>query len=527
MAEKPEIGLAQWAVLMTVASVLSRILGFLRNTIISALFGQNRLTDMLNASFVIPDTIYLILVGGGISSAFIPVLSGYLAEKREKEVWQIVSIAFNLVLVSVGLAITLCMIGAPLLVRVVAPGFSPQEVIYTAYLTRIGLISILFHSLNGVLMGTEYAYQSFWGTAVGPLVYNAAIILFGAFLASHLGIAAFAVSTLIGAFLNFLVQVWGVWRLQPHYIPTLDFHHPAIRRIGRLMLPVALGLSVAQINLFLNQTFIASFLPQGSINALTISSRVVLVPMLFATSIGITLLPTLTRLAVKQEALTFSHYLTTSLRTIIFLALPATVGLMLLGQPVVKVLFEHGRFGRQDTLATANALVFYAIGITAYGAYEILIRAFYALQDTKTPLKVGLATLAVGSSLNLVLGPVWGVKGLALAYSLAGWFNVLLLFYILRRRGVICTDLGNLRLTLVHSLGASSVMGLALKFLAGKLTLPLVGVQTVKEGLELLLLILGGALIYLGLAGALRMEELGFLLKILRGRWQRSRPIGG
>lgn len=527
MTEKAELGLAHWAVVMTVASVLSRILGFLRNTLISALFGQNRLTDMLNTSFVIPDTIYLILVGGGISSAFIPVLSSYLAEKREEEVWEIVSIAFNLVLSLVGLAVILSMIWAPILVRVVAPGFDPQEVAYTAYLTRIGLVSILFHSLNGVLMGTEYAYQSFLGTAVGPLVYNAAIIIFGAALANHLGIAAFAVATLIGAFLNFLVQVWGVWRLRPRYMLSLNFRHSAIRRIGELMLPVAIGLSVAQINLFLNQTFIASFLPQGSINALTISSRVVLVPMLFATSIGITLLPALTRLAVRQEGRTFSHYLTTSLRSIIFLAFPATVGLVVLGEPVVQVLFEHGRFTREDTLATANALIFYALGITAYGAYEILIRAFYALQDTRTPLKVGLLTLAVGSALNFTLGPLWGVRGLALAYSLAGWFNVILLFYFLRRRGIIPTDLRHLWVSLANSLVTSLAMGLILKLVASRLSLPYFEPQLVREGLELLLLIGCGALIYFGLARVLQMEELNFLLKIVRGRLQRSRPLGG
>ncbi|MGI9951998.1 murein biosynthesis integral membrane protein MurJ [Moorellaceae bacterium AZ2] len=527
VTERIEMGLAHWAVVMTVASIVSRILGFLRNTAISTLFGQNRLTDMLNTSFIIPDTIYLVLVGGGISSAFIPVLSTYLAEKREKEVWEVVSIAFNTVLVLVGVAILFCMFLTPALVRLVAPGFDDQQVAYTAYLTRIGLISILFHSLNGVLMGTEYAYQSFIGTVIGPLVYNAAIIIFGIALAQSFSIAAFAVSTLIGAFLNFLVQVWGVWRLKPHYTLSLDFRHPAIRRIGQLMLPVALGLSIAQINLFLNQTFIASFLPQGSINALTISSRVVLVPMLFATSIGITLLPALTRLAVQQERETFSRYLITSLRTIVFLALPATVGLVVLGEPVIRVLFEHGRFTRQDTLATASALIFYAFGITAYGSYEILARAFYALQDTRTPLKTGLLTLGLGTALNFTLGPLWGVKGLALAYSLAGWFNVFLLYYYLRRRGFMPREVGSLCSTFMRSLGAALVMGMVLKLLVDRVSLPWLEFEVVREGLELLVLIGCGMVLYLGLAWVWRMEELDYLWRIVRRRVRRTRPVGG
>ncbi|SMB95430.1 putative peptidoglycan lipid II flippase [Thermanaeromonas toyohensis ToBE] len=523
MGEKRELGLASWALIITSASLLSRILGFMRNMVISTLFGQNRWTDMLNASFVLPDTLYLILVGGGISSAFVPVLSGYLAEKKEREAGEVVSIAFNLVLVVVGLAVTLSIFFSPFLVRLIAPGFNSQEISYTAYLTRVVLMAILFHSLNGVLMGTEYAYQSFLGTTIGPLVYNAAIIIFGTALASRLGIAAFAWSTLLGAFLNFLVQVWGVWRLRIPYLWSWNFRHPAIRRIGELMLPVTIGLSIAQINLFLNQTFIASFLPPGSINALTLASRVVLVPMLFAPSLGITLLPTLTRLAVNKEREAFERYLVMSLSAILFIALPATAGFIVLGEQVIRVLFEHGRFTRQDTLATANALVYYSLGIAAYGAYEMLSRAFYALQDTRTPLKVGLLTLGVGTSFNFLLGPLWGVKGLALAYSLAGWFNVALLFYLLKRRGIISGSPKVLGSTLVKSLIGAIFMGGCLKILTGRVTLFLTGSGIWTEGLKLLLLITGGAVLYITIAWLLRMEELGFVTQALKGPFRRRR----
>lgn len=521
MEEKRGLGLASWALIITLASFLSRILGFMRNMVISTLFGQNRWTDMLNASFVLPDTLYLILVGGGISSAFVPVLSGYLAEKKEREAGEVVSIAFNLVLVTVGMAVTLSMFFAPFLVRLVAPGFNSEEVSYTAYLTRVVLMAILFHSLNGVLMGTEYAYQSFLGTTVGPLVYNVAIIVFGTALAGRLGIAAFAWSTLLGAFLNFLVQVWGIFRLRIPYMWSWNFQHPAIRRIGELMLPVTLGLSIAQINLFLNQTFIASFLPPGSINALTLASRVVLVPMLFAPSLGITLLPALTRLAVNKEQESFNRYLVMSLSTILFIALPATVGFIVLGEQIIRVLFEHGRFTRQDTLATANALVYYSLGIAAYGAYEMLSRAFYALQDTRTPLKVGLLTLGLGTFLNLLLGPLWGVRGLALAYSLAGWFNVTLLFYLLKRRGIISGSSKVLGYTLVKSLGGAIFMGGCLKVLADKLFLFLPKGGIWIETFKLLLLITGGATLYFITAWFLRMEELGFIIRTLKRPFQR------
>lgn len=527
MTEQRTMGLARSAAILSLASAISRILGFLRNTAISALFGQNRLTDMLNTSFVIPDTIYLILVGGGVSSAFIPVLSSYLAEQDEDAVWETVSIAFNLVLAVVGLAVILGMIWAPALVHLVAPGFTPDQVAYTAYLTRIVLIAILFHCLNGVLIGTEYAYQSFIGTAIGPLVYNAAIIVFGLALAGRYGIAAFAMATLIGAALNFLVQVWGIWRLGPRYSLVLDLKNPGIRRILKLMLPVTIGLSIAQLNLFFNQTFIASFLPKGSINALTISSRVVLVPILFASSIGITLLPALTRMFLERDQAAFTHYLSASLRAVIFISIPATVGLVVLGQPVIRILFQHGNFTSADTLATTAALVFYSLGITAYGAYEILSRAFYAIKDTITPLWIGLATLAIGTALNFTLGPAFGIRGLALAYSLAGFANVALLFYYLQVKARTRFEARRLAQTAGKSLLAAAIMGLLLVLVSGRLVLPVAWPRLVREGLELSLLLAIGVGSYSLLAWLLRMEELVSLINILGRRLHRSRPAAG
>jgi len=527
VAAKQTMGLARSVALMSIAAALSRVLGFLRNTAISALFGQNQLTDMLNTAFVIPDTIYLILVGGGVSSAFIPVLAGYLAQEDEDAVWRTVSIAFNLVLILVGAAVIFTMLLAPLLVRLIAPGFEASQVAYTAQLTRIVLLAILFHCLNGILIGTEYAYQSFIGTAIGPLVYNAAIIVFGLALAGRYGIAAFALSTLIGAFLNFLVQIWGVWRLRPRYQPVLDLHHPGIRRVLKLMLPVTIGLSIAQLNLFFNQTFMASFLPRGSINALTIASRVVLVPILFASSMGITLLPALSRIAMARDYNTFTRYLSSSLRAVVFISIPATVALVTLGQPVVRILFQHGRFTSADTMATTAALVFYSLGITAYGAYEILSRAFYATQDTVTPLQIGLVTLAAGTALNFTLGPAFGIRGLALAYSLAGFVNVTLLLYYLRRKLPASLEGRRLLQTTLKSLLAALLMGLVLYLAASQPLLPAAWPRLLREGLQLTLLITLGILTYGGLTWLLRMEEPALFFSLLRRRLHRSRPAAG
>ncbi|EQD37368.1 integral membrane protein MviN, partial [mine drainage metagenome] len=206
-------------------------------------------------------------------------------------------------------------------------------------LTRITLASIFFHSLNGVLIGTEYAYNTYWGTALGPLAYNVVIIIVGVILAAPLGIYAFAWSTLAGAFINFLIQVVGVLRIRgATYFPSIAVSHPGIRRILHLIVPVAIGLSIAQLNLLINQSFLASTLAPGSLNALMIASRVMLVPIMFAISIGITLLPNLTRQAAVRDLPSFRRSFSNSLRAVIFISIPASVGLLVLADPIIQVL---------------------------------------------------------------------------------------------------------------------------------------------------------------------------------------------
>lgn len=516
------------AAIVGVAMVLSRILGFFRNTAIAALFGQGFATDAFNAAYMVPDTIYLILIGGGVSSAFIPVLTRYLTEEREEEVWRVTSIAFNLAAVGLTVVLGLGMLLAPWYLHIIFPGFAPDKLALTVYLTRITLASIFFHGLNGVLIGTEYTYSSFTGTAIGPLVYNLAIIVVGIILARPFGIAAFAWSTLVGAFLNFLVQLWGVLRLGPRYLASLDIHHPGIRRIFKLMLPVAFGMSLAQINLLVNQSYLASTLPQGSVNALTLASRVELVPVMFAISVGITLLPNLSRQAANRDMLAFRRSFADALRIVLFVTIPASLGLLLLAEPVVEVLFQHGAFSGTATLVTASALIYYSIGITGYAAYEILARAFYALGDTRTPVVIGVITLVTSIILNFVLvrlfsGPhgAGGERGLALAYSLTGLLNAWLLLNALRRRTGPLQGRRTAR-TAVRSILAGVGM-MAVLTLSERLTPHLVvGPSIVRDLIELLWPLTVGVLAYFIFARLLGAEEVQWLLGMVLRRLRRA-----
>ncbi len=511
-----------------VAMVLSRILGFLRSSVISALFGQNNATDAYNAAFQIPDLFYTVLIGGGMSSAFVPVLSRYLAEGREDEGWRVVSIAFNFVAVLMLVVLSLAFVFAPWYLHLIFWGFRGSKLALTILLTRITLGSIFFHSLNAILIGTEYAYNTFWGTAVGPLAYNVVIILIGLLLATRFGIAAFAWSTLVGAAVNFLVQVAGVLRLRPRYHPSLALHHPGIQRIFRLFLPVMVGLSIVQINLLINQSFLASTLPAGSINALSLASRVMLVPVMFAISVGITLLPGLSRQAAMRDRNGFRQSFSNALRGVLFVTIPASVGLLVIAHPVIQVLFQHGLFSERATDLTAGTLFWYSFGITGYAAYEIIARGFYALEDTRTPVVIGVISLAVGIVLNFVLLDLFrgrtgadGAFGLALAYSLTGLLNAYLLLRALRRRAGPLQGRRILKTTLAALL---SSLGMALIVLGVEQVLPhlLFGPRLLQDLLSLLWPLAVGGVSYLVIAHLLGADEVAWVLSMLRRRLQRA-----
>ncbi|MDA8344359.1 MAG: murein biosynthesis integral membrane protein MurJ [Thermaerobacter sp.] len=520
--------LRQATTIVALAMVLSRILGFFRSSVISALFGQGNLTDAYNAAFMVPDTFYMVLIGGGISSAFIPTLTRYIAEGNDDEGWRVTSIAFNFVALMMTVVLVLAFILAPWYMHLVEPGFGPAKLHLTVYLTRITLASIFFHSLNGVLIGTEYAYNEFWGTALGPLAYNLAIILIGMALASRFGIAAFAWSTLIGAAINFAVQVIGVLRLRPRYYLSLALRHPGIQRIFRLILPVMLGLSIAQINLLINQSFLASTLPKGTVNALFLASRIMLVPVMFAISVGITLLPGLSRHAVLNDRKAFRRTFSDSLRAVLFVTIPASVGLLLISHPLVQVLFQHGQFSEHATDVTAGALFWYTIGITGYAAYEIISRGFYALEDTRTPVIIGASSLVAGVAMNFIFvhlfrGPhgTGGANGLAFAYSLTGILNAGLLLRALRRRA---GPLQGRRILKTSLAALISSLGMAFFILGVEQIMPhlLFGPHLFRYLLMLLWPILVGAVSYAVIAHLLGAEEVAWIMSMLRRRLSRA-----
>jgi putative peptidoglycan lipid II flippase len=514
-------GLMRAASLVSGATILSRLLGFVRDSLIAAYYGQTAVVDQYNAAYVIPDTLYLLLVGGAISSAFVPVVSDYLVTDRPGEAERVVNTALNAVLVGLTPLVLLGVALAPLLVRVVAIGFAknPAAVAHTAALTRIMLVAVLFHAVNGVLVGHQYARKSFWATAVGPLFYNVAIIAVGGIFGRSGGIAAFAWGVLVGAFVNFLFQWAGVRRLGFRYRWVLDLRHPGFTRILRLMVPVMLGVGLVQLNLLINQTFLASLLPAGSINALRLASRIMLTPVSLASSLAIALLPNLTEVAARRDFVQLRRLLSLGLRLVVFLTLPAAVGLLLVGHPLIALLFRHGRFTAADVDRTARALAFYTIGTVAYGAVEVLVRGFYALKNTVTPVVVSVFVLVLGFVLNwLLLGPM-AEDGLALAYSLTGWINLALLLVLLHRALVWMEGWRILRTTVRTAIAAGVMAGgvvLAHRALAPWLD----GPSSLPRLAALAVVVAVGTALFAWTARRLHIEE----FRLIRDRLRRRAP---
>ncbi|MDD2401384.1 MAG: murein biosynthesis integral membrane protein MurJ [Clostridia bacterium] len=449
---------AKAAGILMVAMVFSRIIGYVRDVVIYSSFGQNNLTDAYNAAFSIPDFLYFLLVGGALSSAFIPVFSSYIATEKEEEGWKVASIIFNIVIILMLIGSTIGIIFAPTLIRILVPGFTPENIILTVKMTRIMFIQALFMALSGISIGILNSYHHFLSPAIGGIVYNLGIIVVGSILSPYIGIMGFSVGVVIGAVLSFAVQIPVLLKIGLRYKPVIDLQHPGVRKIGVLVLPVLIGLSVTQFNLFVNQN-LGSNLPEGMISALRAAQRIMQLPIgIFAVSIAVATFPTLTGYAARKEKEEFKKTMSLGIRTIIFVTLPAAVGLIALRVPIVRLLFQQRQFTIEDTQATAYALLFYCFGLIAYSSIQLLNRIFYSLQDTIMPVVIGVVTIVVNIILNLTLIKPLGHGGLALAYSLAGFVNMVALLCILRRK-IGSIDGRKMLASFVKTLGISLIMG--------------------------------------------------------------------
>lgn len=511
---------ARAAVMMMAAIFISRVLGQLRDTAIAAWFGQNAYTDVYRAAFSIPDLLFFLIAGGALSSSFVPVFTEYLTRGEEEEAWKVFSVVATFMTLVVTGFVLIGEMFARQLVPLVAPGFQPWQLDLTAALTRIVLPAQICFFLGGLMMATLYVRGHFLVPALGPIIYNLGIIVGGWLLGEHLGVAGLSWGALVGAIMgNLLLQMAFLRRVGVRYRFSLHLRHPGVVKVGKLVLPVILGLSLPQVFVLINRAF-ASLLPPGAVSALDNANKQMQAPLgIFAQAISIAVFPTLSAQAARGDMEAFRRTLLQGLRALWFLTVPISVLMMVLSTDIVSILLQYKKFTAYDTRITAEALVFYCIGLFAFSSQAILNRAFYAVQDTVTPVVIGTLTTLVFVPLNWCLMAPLAHKGLALAGSIAAILHVLWMLYALRRKVQI--PVGQLGLPFARLILASGVSGAAGYALRISLAALLHGAGIHPKLVSLLaivLVLLAGGGVYLLIARLLHAEEMDYALKALRRR---------
>jgi putative peptidoglycan lipid II flippase len=495
--------------------LIANLTGLVRQMMVLAAFGTSASLDAYFAAARLPTLLFSLLAGGALASAFVPTFTGLLAGNAREAAWRLASSVGNLITIALTAFAGLVFVLAPWLVtHIVAPGFDDAaQIALTVDLLRILLLSPIIFGISGMLMGVLNAHHHFLLPSLAPAMNNLGVIAGVVLLVPRLGIYGLAWGAVLGAVLHLAIQLPGLRHRRARYHPSLGLSDPSVRQVFRLMAPRLLSVGVVEIN-FLVNAIIASGLPTGSLTALTNAFTIMLMPQaLIAQSTAIAALPTFSTQAARGALGELRLTLARTLRGVIFLALPATLGLMLLRTPIVGMLFERGAFTPESTELVAWALLWYAVGLPAHAVLEVVVRAFFALKDTLRPVLVSLVAMGLNVVLSLTLTLAFArvgwqpVGGLALANSLATTIEATLLVILIRRRldGLAWRSIER---GVLAAVGASAVMVVGLMAWIG-----------MSQGSGYLLVGLGGVLLGGGLyyltARLLRSPEAEQLPKMI------------
>ena len=516
------MSVARASAIMIGTLVASRILGWLRLSVIGAKFGETPDLDAFIAAFKIPDAIFGLLVAGALASAFIPVFTGYLAREREAEAWRVASSVLNALLILLVAFSAVMWLAAPALVpTVVAPGFAkdPRQLQLTIDLTRLMLLSPIFMGLSSLTTGILNSYRQFLSGATAPVVYNLVIILFTVFGAPFLGIHAVALGVVVGALIMWLVQLPELTFRRTRYSLSLDLEHPGVRDVLRLAGPRTIALGAVQIVFFVD-TNLASSMAEGSLVALNYAFQLMLLPLgVFSIAISAAIFPALSHYASLGQVARMRDAVQQAIRWILFLTLPTAILMIVLRRPIVNLLFQYGNFGPDAREATQAAFLFYSLGLAGHALIQILARAYYAARDTTTPLALTLISIGLNVVLDVLLGPIMGINGLALANSVSTLVEAALLLVLLTSRARL--RLVGLGVSSLKQVSASLLMGVAMFAFIRVTNLPfdlVVDPPKLTLLLQTILAAAVGGIVYLLAAYVLRVGELGEILAVVRTR---------
>lgn len=509
--------LAESASLLMVITILSKVIGFLRDTLVASSFGATYQTDAYNMAITIPEILFAIF-SLAITTTFIPIFSETYKKKGKEEFFCFANNVMNLLLI---ISIVLCMLGwifAPQLVRFIAPRFTGVTYELTIELTRISVFNIIFMSMNGGYTALLQTMDDFLAPSLVGIMLNMPIILY-IILGAKGGVLGLTIATLIGNMLRVLIQFPWMRKHGYRYRFSMNIKDPRIKRILALILPVVIGAGANQINAIVDRS-IGSGLPEGSISALNFASRITdVVYATFATAIVTVIYPVLSREGTEDSYDNFKFYIKKAVNNINIIMIPSAVGLIILSTPIIILLFKHGIFDDRAVGMTSIALIYYSVGIPFYGIRDVFNRGLYALKDTKTSTFNGIIGVGINIILNLILVRFMGIGGLALSTSIAAIVCTFLLMNSLRKKvnGIkgkeILISTGKISL-------ASVIMGLSVY-------ISYLGISKVISGnkgvyLALLISIVIGIIVYTVILLSLKIEEAEELKNMLKSKIKRG-----
>jgi len=442
-------------------TILSRIFGYVRDSRINYLLGTGPLADAYTIAFRIPNTLRRLVGEGAISAAFIPVFSGYLKEDKRKEAWEFVNAMVSAAMVFVTILALLGIVFSPQIVGLFASEkfeANPDKFAATVLLNRIMFPYIAFVSLSALFMGVLNSFNRFASSAFAPVLLNLSVVtlsFFSGFFANPA--MALAIGVVIGGVLQVAIQIPSLVRNGWRFRWLWNLAHPGVRRVAALLGPRIFGIGIVQIEVLVGIRF-ATAMVEGSAAAISTADRVMeLVLGGYAIALSTAVLPLLALQSRENRISEMKNTISFALRLVLFITLPATVGLVLLREPIIEVLFQHGKFDSASTALTAWPLLFFAIGLSAFSMMKIIVQAFYALHDTWTPVAVAVCSLVLNIGLNFLFFRPLQNGGPALATSLAAFFDTVVLLMIFRKR---------------HGrLGLSAVLSSCLKFVAASVVM--------------------------------------------------------
>ncbi len=521
--------LAMAASVVALGFLGSRLLGLVRTVAIAHQFGTSPNLDAYFVAFRLPDLIFQLLAGATLGSAFIPTFARIRGEGGDQAGWRLASGVLNLVLLATIVFAVIGLLLAPLIVPLTAPGLGEdvgqhqQMTSLAVDLTRIMMLSPVLFAVSGMFMGILNARHHFLAPAFAPMFYNGAIIV-GALISNDVKVLAFCV--VIGALLHLVVQLPALRLVGMRWEPIWDWRDKAVREVGRLMGPRVIGLAAFQFNFFI-ATFLASNVRDGAISAVNYAWLVVMTPLgLFGMAISTAVFPRMAEQAARDPA-ELRDTLSRSLCMILFLTVPASVGLMILAKPITAFLLRSGAFDASSTDLVVSALVFYSVALFAHAGIEIVSRGFYALSDTRTPVAYAVVSMLINLVLSLVLVWPFGIKGLAAALSVATIVEFTLLVRTLDRRlrGLSTREIA---VSTARTVTATILMSEAIAVWLA--VLKLVGLLDLGQKPEAGLAMLGGmavgAAVYLYVSRRLHSQELDTLVRRLPvpERFRRTAP---